>query len=110
VIIMDRYIYDQLANLPLGNPLSRSFVRMVDKLVPRPDVAYLLDTDVEAARARKPEYPIDFMRDARRAYLRLAELVRGISIVPALELADARRAVQQIFDDRIGRHAEQLAA
>jgi thymidylate kinase len=110
VIIMDRYIYDQLANLPLGNPLSRSFVRMVDKLVPRPDVAYLLDTDVEAARARKPEYPIDFMRDARRAYLRLAQLVRGISIVPALELADARRAVQQIFDDRIGRHAEQLAA
>ena len=33
-------------------------------IVPRPDVAYLLDADPEAARARKPEYPVDFMRDA----------------------------------------------
>src|SRR3954468_22841194 len=27
VVIMDRYIYDQLANLPLSNLLSRGFVR-----------------------------------------------------------------------------------
>ena len=54
VIVMDRYIYDELANLPLSNPMTRRFIRMVARLVPRPDVAYLLDADPEAARARKP--------------------------------------------------------
>ena len=52
VIILDRYIYDELANLPLGNAFTRAFVRMVSALVPRPDVAYLLDADPDAARAQ----------------------------------------------------------
>src|SRR3954447_16073636 len=34
VIIMDRYIYDELANLPLANPVTRLFVRFVNSLVP----------------------------------------------------------------------------
>jgi thymidylate kinase len=108
VIVMDRYIYDELANLPLGNPVSRAFVKMVDVLVPRPDVAYLLDADVEAARARKPEYPVDFMREARRAYLSLASMVRGITVIPALELAEARRIVVAVFERR--RSDQPLAA
>ena len=29
VIIMDRYIHDELANLPLANPLTRAFIRLV---------------------------------------------------------------------------------
>ncbi len=72
---MDRYIYDELANLPLSNPLTRLFVRFIARLIPRPDVAYLLDADPEAARARKPEYPVDFMRECRASYFRLAELL-----------------------------------
>src|SRR5579863_1624553 len=35
VVIMDRYIYDELANLPLSNFLSRIFVRIVAAFVPR---------------------------------------------------------------------------
>src|SRR6185369_7325493 len=31
-IIMDRYIYDELANLPLSNPLTHWFVRLVAAL------------------------------------------------------------------------------
>lgn len=83
VVIFDRYIYDELANLPLRNPLTRLFVRTVHALVPRPDVAYLLDVDVEAARARKPEYPVEFMRQSREWYFRLARMVGNITIVPA---------------------------
>ena len=67
VIIMDRYIYDEWANLPLGNPLSRFYIRLVHGLVPHPDIAYLLDADPEAAHRRKPEYPVDFMRECRQS-------------------------------------------
>ncbi|HZP21949.1 MAG TPA: thymidylate kinase [Terriglobales bacterium] len=97
VIILDRYIYDELANLPLANPLTRGFVRMVNALVPRPDVAYVLDADPEAARARKPEYPVDFMTLCRQAYLRLAGLIGKMTVIPPLPLEEAKRAVETAF-------------
>ena len=102
VIVMDRYVYDELANLPLNNPLTRLFVRLVDALVPRPDVAYLLDADVEAARERKPEYPLEFMHQARAAYFELARQLQTLTIVPALSLMDARQAVVDAFWRRAG--------
>jgi len=97
VIVMDRYIYDELANLPLANPFTRAFVRLVAALVPTPDVAYVLDADPEAARARKPEYPVDFMRLCRAAYLRLAQMLGYTTVIPSLPLDEARREVEMAF-------------
>jgi thymidylate kinase len=97
VIVMDRYVYDELANLPLANPLTRAFVRLVGACIPRPDVAYVLDADPEAARARKPEYPVEFMHMCRNSYLQLAQLIGHMTVIPPLPLEDARRAVEAAF-------------
>lgn len=94
VVILDRYIYDELANLPLSNSISRVFVRLVAALVPKPDVAYLLDADPEAARARKPEYSIDFLHECRRAYFLLAGILGSMTIIPPLPLSGAKREVE----------------
>ncbi len=101
VIIVDRYIYDELANLPLGNPLTRAFVRIVTALAPKPDVAYLLDADPERARARKPEYPVDFMRQCRSSYFALAKIAGNLTIIPALALPEAKRLVEKHFRARV---------
>jgi thymidylate kinase len=101
VIIMDRYIYDELANLPLDNKLTRAFIRMIHSLVPTPDVAYLLDADVEAARKRKPEYPVDFMHKCRRWYYQLASILGTMTIIPPLPLEEAKQAVVQAFEDKL---------
>jgi thymidylate kinase len=101
VIIMDRYIYDELANLPLGNKLTQMFIRFVQWLVPTPDVAYLLDADVEAARARKPEYPVDFMHKCRRWYYQLASILGTMTIIPPLPLEEAKQAVVKAFEDKL---------
>lgn len=109
VIIMDRYIYDELANLPLGNRLTRAFIRFIHWLVPTPDVAYLLDADVEAARKRKPEYPVDFMHKCRRWYYQLASILGTMTIIPPLPLEEAKQAVVQAFEDKLvtdGAHME----
>lgn len=97
VLVVDRYIYDQLANLPLSSPVTRAFVKTVHAFVPRPDVAYLLDADVEAAYARKPEYPVEFMRQSRAAYMKLAEMLKTLTVIPALELEEAKAAVVHAF-------------
>src|SRR5271166_457299 len=94
VLILDRYIYDELANLPLTNPLTRLFVHMVSALLPQPNVAYILDADPEAARARKPEYPVEFMRACRNTYLQLASMIGNMTIIPPLPLEDAKREVE----------------
>ena len=75
VIIMDRYLYDELANLPLENRFSAAYARLLAWISPRPELAFLLDTDPEMARARKPEYSLDFMHESRRSYFRLAQLL-----------------------------------
>ena len=94
-VICDRYIYDELANLNLGNPAARSYVRMIMKLVPRPDVSYFLDADPIAARARKPEYPLDFLYISRASYFTLIELIGGITVISPMSIQDAEREVMR---------------
>lgn len=102
VVIMDRYIHDELANLPLENALTRAFVKFVSAIAPRPDVAYMLDADPYLARERKPEYPLDFLIDSRTRYHRLAPMV-GMSVVPPLPLEEAKAAVERLFVDHWNR-------
>ena len=90
---MDRYIYDELANLPLGNPFTRWYVRTVDKLVPKPDLALLLDATPEAARERKPEYPVESMKETRQSYFQLAGLLGKITTIAPQPLEAAKQTV-----------------
>src|ERR1051326_3260013 len=69
VVIFDRYINDELANLPLDSWFARGFARLLLRVTPRPDSAFLIDADPEAACARKPEYPVDFLGFNRRSHL-----------------------------------------
>jgi thymidylate kinase len=85
VIVFDRYIFDQLATLPLEHSLARAYARAVLGIVPAPDLALLLDAEPEAARERKPEYPIDFLHKYRRSYLALKDLARLEVILPGTE-------------------------
>ncbi len=101
VVIFDRYIYDEMANLPLTNPLTRLWVQIIRLIVPQPDLALLLDADPEEARARKPEYPVDFMHKCRKSYFDLARIVRIITAVPPLPLAEAKREVELLFREKI---------
>ncbi len=101
VVIMDRYIYDELANLPLGSAATRAFVHAIAWLVPRPDLALLLDADPDAARARKPEYPVEFMRECRGWYHRLASLLGNMTLIAPLPLEQAKAEVVRAAEQAI---------
>ena len=94
VVIFDRYLYDELANLDLQNPVARAYVRLLLKLVPRPDVAMLLDADPVQARARKPEYPLDFLHANRACYLALSKMA-GMTVIEPMAVEDVTRSVLQ---------------
>ena len=106
LVIFDRHIYDELANLDLNNGSMRAYARVIMKIVPRPDVSFVLDADPEAARARKPEYPLEFLHMNRRAYMELNRIIGGLTIIPPGSIEDARaevlRCTQAALAIRIG--------
>lgn len=93
-VIFDRYIYDELANLNLSNSVIRAYARMIMKLVPKPDISFLLDADPLMARARKPEYPLEFMYINRLSYLRLGEMIDGMTIIRPLPIQEVERQIR----------------
>jgi thymidylate kinase len=92
-IIFDRYAYDELANLTLSNPLTRLYVRFIMWLVPKPHVSYVLDADPVQARARKPEYPLEFLYLCRASYLALNDLIGGMTVIPPMPVQEVAREV-----------------
>jgi thymidylate kinase len=109
VIICDRYIYDELANLPLNRWLARAFVRLALWISPQPDAAFLIDADPVAARVRKPEYPVEFLRRNRESYLTLRDLTGQMILIEpsSIEVAEAKMRAAAL--DRISRSQPALS-
>jgi len=80
-VIFDRYIYDELANLPPRHALLRFYVKLVLAISPRPTAAYLIDADPDAAYTRKPEYPLEFLWQNRTAYLSISRFIPPMEVV-----------------------------
>jgi thymidylate kinase len=103
--IFDRYAYDELSNLVLSNPANRVYVRLIMQIVPRPNVSFLLDADPIQARARKPEYPVEFLHASRASYKDLSELIGGITIIDPMPAQEVEQHIwkhvlkQQSLDD-----------
>jgi thymidylate kinase len=106
VVIFDRHIYDELANLNLHNAVCRAYVRVILKLVPKPDVSYLLDADSAQARARKPEYPIHFVQINRQSYIDLSKIAGTMICVPPMTIESAHQAIVSCALDAISRSDE----
>ncbi len=99
-VVFDRYIYDELANLPLQYAVVRLYVRLLLKFIPRPDLALLLDADPEAATFRKPEYPLEFVRKNRNNYLRFSRILRDLSLVPALPVEQTTETIKELVSEK----------
>lgn len=100
VVIFDRYIYDELANLFPGRWLTRTYARFLLRCAPRLEMAFLLDADPQGARARKPEYPLDFLKKNRQSYLTLAKAA-GMTVIPPLPAPEvSHRILQEIQEYR----------
>ena len=111
VVIFDRYLYDELANLNLANPATRLYVRGLIKLAPRPDISFVLDADPEHAFARKPEYPLDFLHSNRNSYLKLSQVLGGMTVIPPMPIDEAKaEVVRCVFREPFARNPEPTSA
>ncbi|MBV9479305.1 MAG: thymidylate kinase [Acidobacteria bacterium] len=109
VIVFDRYIYDQLANIS-GNWAGRLYIGLLLSFAPRPHVAFLLDADPATALARKPEYPLDFLDRYRRSHLRLSQMAPEMVVVPPGRVEDVERVIRGEFLKRCPQLPSQAVA
>jgi thymidylate kinase len=101
VIICDRYLFDELANLPLQSVFIRAYVRLLLKMTPRPDVAFLLDANPTEARERKPEYPVEFLHENRAAYQSLSEAVPEMIVIEPCPASQASDQIMRAIRERL---------
>lgn len=110
VVIFDRYLFDQLANLDMNKAVIRLYVRLFLKLIPHPAIAYLLDADPVLARARKPEYPLDFLLTNRARYLAVSRIA-GMKVIHAGTPEEVGNSVRNEFKKKLapfrGGHASE---
>ena len=95
VVIFDRYLYDEFANLNLQNRAFRLYARWTMKLVPKSNVSFVLDGDPIEARARKPEYPLDFLQFNRVSFLTLGKIFSGITVIPPMPIDDVKAEIDK---------------
>lgn len=93
-VIFDRYIFDELANLPLHRRWAQWYARLLMSFVPKPDIAYLVDADPVSAHLRKPEYPLEFVSKNRDAYVALSRLVRGITVLSPRSVEETAKRIR----------------
>ena len=95
VVILDRWIHDELANLALDRRLNRAYARIIARLVLKPDISFVLDADPLKARARKPEYPIEFLVANRASYLRLSTMIDGVTVIAAGPASEVEKLIAE---------------
>jgi thymidylate kinase len=93
VVIFDRYVYDQIANIYSQSFIGRAYARLVLSQTPSPDLAFVVDASPAAAFARKPEYPLEFVYRNRQTFLNLRELVPQLIVVAEGEAEDVSRQI-----------------
>ena len=105
VVIFDRYIYDQIANI--DSPLSgaQAYSKFLLRRTPRPGLAFIVDASPDAAFARKPEYPLDFVRRNRESFLRLGQMVPGLVLLPVASIEELQNEIRSHLPRSLNEHA-----
>ena len=97
MVVCDRYVFDTVVNdlgahLEYGVDDIRLSVAAMFRLLPEPDVAFLIDVPEEIALGRKDDVPhLDYLRERRELYLLMAQLY------PMVQL-DGRESPEDLVD------------
>jgi thymidylate kinase len=89
LVIFDRYYHDILADprrYRYGAPLS--WARWLGRLVPQPELVFILDASPDVIQSRKQEVPFAESARQRQAYLDLVSQLRTAHVIDAAQPLD----------------------
>ena len=69
-VVSDRYLYDMLVGF-WENQKSAPLQKLLVKVIPRPDVSFVLEADEKRILADRPEHTLEYIMDEKRQYNKL---------------------------------------
>jgi hypothetical protein len=67
-LVLNRYFYDSFSHYDLDGSGVAARLRIIRAVMPRPDLAVVLESDVGTLATRRPEYARDYLETAVSAY------------------------------------------
>ncbi len=100
-IIFDRYFADIIADpVRYRQREHKMITQLYNRLIPQPDLWFVLDVSSEVLLTRKQEISFDTAEDLRRKYLRLGNSLRNATIINTEEpLSSCRNRATSIIID-----------
>lgn len=97
-LVLNRYFYDSFSHYDLDGALEKVYLRVIRGVMPRPDLAIVLDADVDTLASRRPEYARVYLETATDAYRALPRHF------PELQLVSATAGTADAIVDRVQAH------
>ncbi len=99
-IVCDRYVYDTVVGLAVDLDYStervKSIVQWLQRLLPKPDLVFLIDLPEDIAYRRKEDTPaIDFLKYQRQLYLDVAKEYKMAILDGLRDIADLEEEIKQ---------------
>ena len=94
VVIFDRYVYDQIANVYSQSRAAQAYSQLLLRIAPAPDVSFIIDASPAEAFSRKPEYPLEFVHRNRRSFLQLSEIHPRLVVIPPAGVDEVASQIQ----------------
>ena len=69
--VVDRYFYDSFAHYELSSGVGRLYSAILARLVPRPDLAFVLVASPQTIAARRPQYTPEYVAHLGENYRKL---------------------------------------
>lgn len=115
VVISDRYFYSCLANLRARGYKEDRWIYEVASFIPKPDLAFFLDVNVQTAvrrvRSRKEEQDryidMELQRRLREEYIAIAQTVGGIVLSTHLEPIQCAEMIREVVLKKIAHNTKQ---
>ena len=72
--ITDRYFYDSLAHYDLSTRRGRFYTAILRRMMPKPDLAFLMVASPQTVAVRRPQYTADYLGNVSLGYDRVFEM------------------------------------
>jgi thymidylate kinase len=106
--ISDRYFYDSLAHYELGTRRERIYSAILRRMIPKPDVAFLMVASPQAVAMRRPQYTTDYLQNVAQGYDRVLRLFPELIEITSEPQHKGLEQIGVILEQKLASRAQRL--
>ena len=102
-VVSNRYFYDSFAHFDLSRGRGSMYAHLLERLLPKPDLAFLMVASRETLAARRPQYSVEYIDRVATGYQQLRNLFPELVEVSSETDARGLERIEGAIQQRLGR-------